>query len=171
MDINVSGAPGARHIGALEWQGRTYPCVLGRTGISATKREGDGVTPVGRFVLKDVLFRADRVSPPKTGLPVRALEPDDGWCDDPLDGLYNCAVKHPYPASAEQLWRNDGLYDVIVVIGHNAAPVTPGAGSAIFIHVADPDNGPTEGCIALPRVDLLDILTKCTPDTHVQIAS
>lgn len=171
MDINVSRAPGAAHAGTLEWQGRTYPCVLGRAGISAAKQEGDGVTPVGRFALKDVLFRADRMPPPKTGLPIRALDPDDGWCDDPSDGSYNRLVQHPYPASAERLWREDGRYDVIVVIGHNTVPVIPGAGSAIFVHVAGPDKGPTEGCVALALADLLDILTRCGSDTHIRIAN
>ena len=150
--------------GWLEVAGRRRRCALGRGGVVADKREGDGGTPAGRLPLRRVFYRADRLaSPPATGLPVRPLAPDDGWCDAPDDPAYNRPIKHPYPASAERMWRDDGLYDVVVELGWNDDPVTPGRGSAIFLHVARPDWGPTEGCVALPLPDLLDLLALCRP--------
>jgi L,D-peptidoglycan transpeptidase YkuD (ErfK/YbiS/YcfS/YnhG family) len=124
------------------------------------KREGDGATPVGCWRLMAVLYRPDRVPRPATGLPVRRLSPHDGWCDAPADRNYNRPVRHPYPASAERLWREDGLYDVVVVLSHNARPRVRGCGSAVFMHVARPGYAPTEGCIALRREHLLRLLQR-----------
>lgn len=155
MDIEV------RADGVLRWDGRELRCSLGRAGVTRDKREGHGATPAGIFPLRRVLFRPDRLAPPATRLPVTPLRRDDGWCDDPGDARYNRPVTLPYPASAEALWRRDGLYDVLVVLGHNDDPVVPGAGSAIFLHVARPDFGPTEGCVALALEDLLALLRAC----------
>lgn len=143
------------------WVGRLpVPCALGRSGRSFTKREGDGATPSGRWHLMGVFYRADRMKRPCTALPTRALRPDDGWCDAVGDRNYNRAVRHPYPVSAERLWRSDHLYDVIVVLNHNVQPRIQGAGSAIFIHLARPGYRPTEGCIALSRHHLLMLLAR-----------
>ena len=132
---------------------------LGRTGITRHKQEGDGATPAGRLPLRRVLYRADRINPrPKTILPTEPIAPDDGWCDDPADPRYNTQVRLPYPASHEEMWRRDGLYDVVGVLGWNDRPVVRGLGSAIFLHVASPDGGATEGCIALALPDLRILL-------------
>lgn len=155
--------------GTLKWRGRTYRCAVGAAGIAATKREGDHASPLGCFALRRVLFRADRLAEPVTGLPVAPLAEDTGWCDAPGDGAYNQQISLPYPSSAERLWRTDSLYDVIVVLGHNDSPVVPGCGSAIFLHVAAPDYGPTEGCVALARADLLDVLAECDVQTQICI--
>lgn len=136
----------------------TLPCAIGRSGRSFTKREGDNATPIGCWKLVQVLYRADRMMRPRTMLPVRRLRPDDGWCDAVGDRNYNRGVRHPYPASAERLWRQDGLYDVVVVLDHNTRPRMQGAGSAIFMHIARPQYRPTEGCVALSRRDLLLVL-------------
>jgi L,D-peptidoglycan transpeptidase YkuD (ErfK/YbiS/YcfS/YnhG family) len=149
--------------GYAEWNGRRMRCALGRTGITADKREGDGATPAGTFPFRQVLFRADRIAPPATILPSRPLVESDGWCDDPAHPLYNRPVTLPFTAGHETLMRADALYDVIVVLGHNDAPVVPGRGSAIFLHVAAPDFAPTEGCLALARDDLLAVLAECRP--------
>lgn len=141
---------------------QTFACVLGRSGITTDKREGDGATPIGRYVLRRVLYRADRVAAPRTAFPASAIARDDGWCDAPTDAAYNTPVKLPYPASAENVWRDDHLYDVVVVIGHNDDPVKPFAGSAIFLHVATDNGDPTAGCIAFTRDDLLKILESAT---------
>lgn len=146
-------------------------CALGRGGVRRDKREGDGATPLGCFHLRRVLYRPDRLPPPATALPVRALTPDDGWCDDPADPRYNHPVRRPYPASHEQLWREDGLYDVIVVLGHNDDPVIPGHGSAVFLHVARPDFSPTAGCIAMALPDLLNLLRHCGPGSLICIGT
>jgi L,D-peptidoglycan transpeptidase YkuD (ErfK/YbiS/YcfS/YnhG family) len=156
--------------GWLAWGGRRVPCALGRGGVRAEKREGDGATPVGTFPLRRVLYRPDRLGPPPTGLPVLALAPDDGWCDDPADPAYNRPVKRPYAGRHEILWRDDGLYDVIGVIGHNDDPPRPHLGSAVFLHVARPDYGPTEGCMALALPDLLALLADCGPEAWLRIS-
>ena len=155
--------------GRLDWPGGSFRCVLGRGGIRSDKREGDGATPVGRFALRRVLWRDDRLERPETGLPASPIAPDDGWCDDPADPAYNHPVKRPYAASHEELWRDDHVYDVIVVMGHNDDPVVPGLGSAVFMHVARPDGAPTAGCVALPLPDLLRLLKDCAPGTVLTV--
>lgn len=135
-----------------------FRCAVGRGGIRLDKREGDGGTPAGIWPLREVLYRADRITKPKTALPVRALTRDDGWCDAPGDANYNRPVRLPYPASAEQLWRGDHIYDLIVVVGYNDAPVVPGRGSAIFLHFARSNYSPTAGCVAFAPAHLLKIL-------------
>lgn len=152
-DIVVS-ARGFAQVGS-----RRFRCAVGTGGIKRDKHEGDGATPAGSWPLREVLYRADRIFRPSTKLPVRALVRDDGWCDAPDDPKYNASVKLPYPASAERLWRRDRIYDLIVVVGYNDAPVTPGKGSAIFLHVARPNYAPTVGCIAFARRDLRAILS------------
>lgn len=138
----------------------SFRCAVGRGGIVTAKREGDGGTPAGAWPLREVFYRADRVARPVTSLPVRALTPADGWCDWPADARYNRPVQLPYPARSEQLWRGDHQYDIIVVVGYNDAPVVPGKGSAIFLHLARPGYTGTAGCVAFARSHLLTILSR-----------
>ena len=156
-----------RSRGVLQFGGTCVPCALGRAGQRVLKREGDGATPAGRWPLRYVLYRADRVHRPRTRLPVRPIRPQDGWCDFPSDRNYNRHVSLPYPVSAERLWRQDGLYDVVVVLGYNDRVRVRGRGSAIFMHVARPGLAPTEGCIALQRRHLLHVLQKAKPEASV----
>ena len=156
----VSGLAPAATRGVVKLGDLAYPCALGRSGRRALKREGDGATPIGRWRLLQVLYRPDRIRRPVTGLPVRQIKPDDGWCDAPNDRNYNRPVRKPYPASAEELWRADGLYDIVVVLSHNVRPRIRGAGSAIFMHVAQPGYKPTAGCIALEREHLRRLLAR-----------
>ena len=103
--------------------GQSFRCSLGSGGVRRDKREGDGATPAGEFPLRQAFYRPDRLAaPPATGLPRRPLRPDDGWCDDPASSSYNQPVKLPFPASHERLWREDGLYDLVVVVGYNDDP-------------------------------------------------
>lgn len=148
---------------------RAFRCAIGRSGVRADKAEGDGATPAGRFVLRRVIYRADRLSRPATGLPVAPVSADQGWCDDPDDPLYNRPVRLPFAGSHETLWRKDSVYDVIVVLGHNDSPAVPGKGSAIFMHVAQSDYAPTQGCIALALDDLLEVLAGCGPGDAITI--
>jgi L,D-peptidoglycan transpeptidase YkuD (ErfK/YbiS/YcfS/YnhG family) len=131
-------------------------CAVGKGGViePAAKREGDGASPIGAWPLRRVLWRADRGPMPETSLPVAPIARDDGWCDAPDDANYNRIVKHPYGASAERLWREDHAYDIVVVLGYNDDPVRPGAGSAIFWHLAQPDWRGTEGCVAVSAADM-----------------
>ena len=149
--------------------GRIYRCVLGKTGALTKKREGDGATPTGVFPLIRALYRPDRMDVPETRLPVFALSPNDGWCDDPTHEDYNKPIKIPHDGSHERLWRNDNIYNIIVVLGYNTSPVIPFMGSAIFIHFADPSFKSTRGCVALKDVDLLEILKTCSTETKLHI--
>jgi len=161
MDLLVNRA------GTAIWAGLTMRCALGRAGVSATKQEGDGATPLGRFAIRCLFFRADRLARPETRLRARAILREDGWCDAPDDAEYNRRVTLPYPASAENLWREDSLYDLIVPLGYNDAPIVPGKGSAIFLHLATPDLSPTAGCVALARADLLRVLAEADRQSQV----
>ncbi len=161
------------HVTADGWlfaRGQRFTCALGRGGIASDKREGDGATPAGTWPLREVLYRADRITAPLTRLPVAAITRDDGWCDDPADADYNRRIKLPHPARHETLWRDDALYDVIVVLGYNDAPVVPGKGSAIFMHVARPLWQPTEGCVALAPVDLRAVLAMAAPGDAITVS-
>lgn len=155
--------------GHLSWPGGGVRCALGRGGVRTDKREGDGGTPAGLWPLRRVLWRADRLDRPRTALPATAIAADDGWCDDPADPAYNRPVRTPYPVSHEALWRDDGVYDVVVVLGHNDDPVIPGLGSAVFLHVARPDWEPTAGCVALALPDLLRLLADCGPGSVMRV--
>lgn len=160
--------------GTLSFDGRTYPCMLGRSGIVSPKFEGDGGTPAGVFPLREVRYRADRVKKPDGGLAAYPAKPTDGWCDDPADLAYNHLVPTPYQTDAEPMWRDDHLYDVLAVIGYNDAPTIPGRGSAIFLHVMRPstdDHQWTAGCVSLQLQDLLDVLGACTPSTVIDIGA
>ena len=158
--------------GRLRVRDREAPCALGRGGVlpAADKREGDGATPLGLWRLRRVLYRADWVGAPVTALPSAAIARDDGWCDAPRDRAYNRQVKLPYPASCERLWRDDHLYDLLCVLGHNDDPPVPGRGSAIFLHVARTDYTPTEGCVALALADLQGLLALAGPGDALEIA-
>jgi L,D-peptidoglycan transpeptidase YkuD (ErfK/YbiS/YcfS/YnhG family) len=159
----------------LFWPGGATDAAFGKNGFcaEADKREGDGKTPLGTYLLRSVFVRADRVTELKTYLPVQALEPAAGWCDAVDDTAYNRFVLHPYAASAEHLWRDDGLYDVIVVLGHNDDPVIPGQGSAIFLHCCKFDEEgamrPTLGCVAVPKEALLELLQDATSESVIHI--
>lgn len=168
MDLIVEARAGEM-TGSARLGDRVFHCALGRAGIHCGKREGDGATPSGKFALRQLYYRADRVGNPATALPACAIAPTDGWCDDQADKAYNCLVTLPYEARHEEMWRQDNLYDLVVVIGHNDAPVMPGFGSAVFLHVARDDFGPTDGCVAFSRNDLEAILRELGPRNFVDI--
>lgn len=151
---------------------RQFACALGKGGLcpAEDKREGDGRTPVGVFPLRHLMYRPDRWPvAPETALPVQALTPQDGWCDDPADRAYNRPVPLPYAASHELLWRDEAVYDLIIDLGYNDDPPQPGRGSAIFLHIAREGYSPTEGCVALSREDLAWLLRHCGPETVMEI--
>ena len=138
-----------------------YPCRIGSAGAInyALGREGDKKTPLGSYALRFGFYRADRLPRPRSKLNLLALEPADGWCDAPDDTAYNRFVRLPYDGSCEALWREDGAYDVIIVISHNDSPPAPNLGSAVFIHIAQPDDRQTLGCIAVSPDVMLSLLS------------
>ncbi len=173
MKIFVRGKPGAS-TGTLTFNGETLPCALGRSGIVSDdeKKEGDGATPAGTWPLRRVLYRPDRLSEPETNLTTKPIARADGWCDDPTDQHYNKPVDLPYAARTEKLWRDDELYNVCVILGHNDDPPMPHQGSAIFFHVAKEKEGKlcaTEGCVALPQHEIIRVLMNCGQDTVMEI--
>jgi L,D-peptidoglycan transpeptidase YkuD (ErfK/YbiS/YcfS/YnhG family) len=144
--------------GLFSCANETFRAAIGRGGVRADKKEGDGATPLAPLRLIQVLYRPDRESPPVTQAPLRTLSPTDGWCDDPALPVYNQMVHLPIDGSAERLWRDDNLYDIIGVLDWNLSPVVPARGSAIFLHIARADYAPTDGCIALAPNDLRHVL-------------
>ena len=146
-------------------------CAIGKGGVrpASDKREGDGASPLGIWPIRYVFYRPDRLSPPETALKLVPLSPDDGWCDDPMSAQYNQYVKLPFAPSHEKLWRDDHVYDVIVILGHNDDPAVSGMGSAIFMHLARADYSGTEGCVAVALPDMLDFLAVAVPGDAVEI--
>jgi L,D-peptidoglycan transpeptidase YkuD (ErfK/YbiS/YcfS/YnhG family) len=156
--------------GFLDLGARRVRCALGKGGVkpAADKREGDGASPAGVWPIRRLLYRADK-GQPATAIPAAPIARDDGWCDASGDPAYNRPVKLPYGASAERLWREDDLYDLVLVVGHNDDPPAAGMGSCIFVHLARPDYGPTEGCVALARADLEALLAVAQPGDAIEI--
>ena len=160
-------------LGHVVWPGHRAKAAFGKGGTkcAADKREGDGASPIGVWPIRRVLYRPDKVSALQTALPAQPITREDGWCDASGDLAYNRPVRLPYPASAEHLWREDDVYDLVVVLGHNDDPAVPGMGSAIFLHLARPDYSPTEGCVAMARADLEALLAAATPGDSLEIRS
>ena len=150
---------------------RRWRCAIGAGGIREDKLEGDGATPAGSFPLRRILFRNDRLVLPPVRLPSRPIGEHDGWCDDPQSPSYNRLVRVPNDWSHELLWREDGLYDLIVVVGYNDDPPEGEWGSAIFLHVARGDYEATRGCIAFARQDLLELVGLIGPGTTLRVLS
>jgi L,D-peptidoglycan transpeptidase YkuD (ErfK/YbiS/YcfS/YnhG family) len=164
--IFVATAKGQFHFSQIQ-----VPCALGRGGVIAAenKTEGDGASPTGTWPIRRFLYRADRLQKPKAQLALSAIQPNDGWCDASHDPAYNQAVTLPYPASCENLWREDEVYDLIGILGHNDDPVVPDRGSAIFLHIARPGYLPTEGCIALSLEHMLEVMALAEPGSAIKI--
>jgi L,D-peptidoglycan transpeptidase YkuD (ErfK/YbiS/YcfS/YnhG family) len=145
------------------------PVALGRAGVRANKREGDGGTPRGRFHPVRLWWRADRLPRPRTLLSVRRIGRADAWCEDPAGRHYNRAFPRSANEPGDRLWRDDGLYDVFIEIDHNTRPRVAGRGSAVFVHVARPGFAPTAGCVALRLRDLQMLVSQITPKTRILI--
>jgi L,D-peptidoglycan transpeptidase YkuD (ErfK/YbiS/YcfS/YnhG family) len=170
--IRIHARPGRHSQGWLFPGSRAFspsPVALGRAGIKASKHEGDGGTPAGRFHPVRLWWRADRLPRPRTLLPVRRIGRDDAWCEDPLDRRYNKAFRRSANEPGDRLRRDDGLYDLIIEIDHNTRPRVAGRGSAVFIHVAREGFSPTAGCVGLRRNELLQLLRFLSPKTRIII--
>jgi L,D-peptidoglycan transpeptidase YkuD (ErfK/YbiS/YcfS/YnhG family) len=167
--IRVRTRPGDRSRGILHAGPLRLPVVLGRGGIRADKREGDGGTPQGRFRLVRLWWRADRLPRPRTLLPVRRIPPDLAWCEDTTDRRYNRPFRRSANDRGDRLWRDDRLYDLLIEIDHNSLPRVAGRGSAVFIHLTRPNRGATAGCVALDPPDLVRLLARLGPATRICI--
>jgi L,D-peptidoglycan transpeptidase YkuD (ErfK/YbiS/YcfS/YnhG family) len=167
--MTVRRKPGNPSKGWLTLGPLAWPVALGRTGIKANKREGDGATPRGAFRLKRLWWRADRHPRPVTSLPVRRIGADDGWCEDASDRRYNQPVRLAPHSKADRLRRADNLYDYVIEIDHNTRPRVAGRGSAVFIHIARPGFGPTAGCVALALNPLRQLLARVGRRTRIVV--
>ncbi len=167
MQWTVRPWPEGGHI--LEVGDFAMRCAIGRGGVKTDKHEGDGATPVGRWPLREAFYRTDRLPAPETRLRMTPLDPRAGWCDAPDDPNYNRPVRLPYPASHEELWREDAIYDLIVVMGYNDDPPVSGKGSAIFLHLSRSDYGPTAGCVAVQLEDMVKLLALAGPEIEIAV--
>lgn len=167
--VRVQTRPGRRCEGWLTAGCWRLPVALGRAGVLADKREGDGATPRGRFRFRRLWWRAERGPRPRTLLPVRRIRPDDAWCEDPADRRYNRPTRLGLGETGDRLARADPLYDLVVEFDHNARPRIAGRGSAVFMHVAQPGFDPTAGCVALRADGLRRLLTRIGPKTRIII--
>lgn len=161
--------PGERSRGWLLTGSLALPVALGRGGIKANKREGDGGTPRGTFRLRRLWWRADRFARPMTHLPTRRIGPQDGWCEDPYDRHYNQPIRVPKGSAGDRLRRDDRLYDFIIELDHNTRPRVAGRGSAVFVHVARPGFAPTAGCVALTTGALRRLIGRVGKRTRIVI--
>jgi L,D-peptidoglycan transpeptidase YkuD (ErfK/YbiS/YcfS/YnhG family) len=169
--IRVGARPGRRSQGLLQAGFLTIRVALGRAGIKADKREGDGGTPRGQFHPVRLWWRADRLRAPRTMLPLRRISPADAWCENPRERRYNQPFGRSANEPGDRLRRDDALYDLIIEIDHNTRPRVAGRGSAVFLHVARPGYGPTAGCVAMRRQDLQRLLSRLTSKTRILIQS
>jgi L,D-peptidoglycan transpeptidase YkuD (ErfK/YbiS/YcfS/YnhG family) len=148
---------------------RVFLCLIGKTGTTARKREGDGASPRGSFRMIKLLERLDRVRPHQSLLKRARIREIDGWCDEAGDRNYNRQVTLPHPASHEKLARQDSAYDALVILDYNLHPRKRGAGSAIFFHLIRDGASHTEGCVAVSARDMRHILAACGHKTHMII--
>jgi L,D-peptidoglycan transpeptidase YkuD (ErfK/YbiS/YcfS/YnhG family) len=167
--IRIRAAAGDISRGWMTAAGQAVPVALGRGGIRASKREGDGGTPKGTFRPLQLWWRADRHPRPSTFLPVRAIRPDDAWCEDPTSRHYNQPIRLDRDSGGDRLMRDDHLYDFIIEIDHNSTPRIGGLGSAVFLHLAREDFSPTAGCVSMTKSAMLHLLARLGPDTRIVI--
>jgi L,D-peptidoglycan transpeptidase YkuD (ErfK/YbiS/YcfS/YnhG family) len=168
-EIRIRPAASDSRRGWLTAGGQTIPVALGRGGIRVNKREGDGATPKGTFRPRQLWWRADRQPRPRTFLPVRAIRPEDAWCEDPNSRHYNQPVRLDRDDTGDRLKRDDHLYDFIVEIDHNSTPRIAGRGSAVFLHLARDNFGPTAGCVSMTKSAMLRLLRRLGPGTKIVI--
>ena len=146
-------------------------CAIGLNGLTKNKQEGDLSTPIGTFHFDKIYYRADRLGNMKFIIDSSIISKDDGWCDDQKSNLYNQHIKFPFQGSAEHLYRDDHVYDIVCVLNYNTSPIMPGRGSAIFLHIAKSGFLGTEGCIAIEREALIEIATNLTTASTITIGN
>ena len=153
----------------LSFDGVSFFCIFGRDGITENKIEGDWKTPKGIFTIRKIYYRSDRIAKLDTTIETIPLLQNDAWCDDIQLPEYNSFIKLPFSGSYENLWREDCLYDIIIVIGYNDEPTIPNKGSAIFIHLTKENMEYTKGCLAVNKEDMLSLIKEITPDSKIEI--
>ena len=153
----------------LHTESETFKCSIGHGGLTKRKCEGDHCTPIGRFKFDKIYYRSDKLGKINFSISSAEISKDDGWCDDPMSKFYNQLIKFPFNASAERLFRDDDLYDIVCVINYNTKPILPGKGSAIFLHICKDDYSQTEGCVAIKKDDLIRVSKHITDNSSIII--
>ena len=153
----------------LIYNDKSFQCAIGKNGTIEKKIEGDGYTPLGTYLIKEVFYRSDRVNLPNISFPTTAIKSNFGWCDDITSKEYNKLIKFPFKESAERLFRSDNIYDIICVLNYNLNPIVKNKGSAIFLHIARDDYSGTQGCVAISEKNLVLLLTMIDINTELKI--
>ena len=153
----------------LIYSDKSFQCAIGKSGTTEEKIEGDGCTPLGKYLIKEVFYRNDRVNLPNINFPTTAIESNFGWCDDINSNEYNKLIKFPFKESAERLFRSDNIYDIVCVLNYNLDPIVKNKGSAIFLHIARDDYSGTQGCVAISEKNLVLLLTMINKNTEINI--
>ena len=153
----------------LTYNNYKVKCSIGKRGIGHKTKEGDLITPKGKYTIKYILYRKDRVKKIQTKIKTIVIRNNMGWCDDPKSKNYNQLIKLPSVFGHEKLFKKENVYDIILVLNYNMKPIVKNKGSAIFIHVVKGDYKKTEGCIALKKIHLLKILKILKKNTKVKI--
>jgi L,D-peptidoglycan transpeptidase YkuD (ErfK/YbiS/YcfS/YnhG family) len=157
--------------GYLKYKNFKFRCALGKNGIKKKIKEGDNITPKGKFKLIKIYYRQDKIKKIKSSIKKIKIKKNMGWCDDPKSNFYNQQIKLPSKFGHEKLYRNDRIYDLLVVLNYNTKPIIKNKGSAIFIHIAKKNYKPTAGCIALKKIDLIRLLQIIKKNTKINISA
>ena len=144
-------------------------CAIGKRGIGYKKKEGDLITPKGRYKIKYILYRKDRVKKISSKIKKIAIQKNMGWCDDPKSKNYNKLINLPSTFSFENLYKKENIYDIVIVLNYNMNPIIRNKGSAIFIHVARKNYQKTKGCVAIKKNHLIQIIKELKHNTKVKI--
>jgi L,D-peptidoglycan transpeptidase YkuD (ErfK/YbiS/YcfS/YnhG family) len=155
--------------GYLKYKNLKFRCALGKAGIKQKEKEGDNITPRGIFKINGIYYRPDKIKNIKSAVKKIKIQKNMGWCDDPKSHLYNQQIALPNKFSHERLYRNDNLYDLILVLNYNTNPIIKNKGSAIFIHIAKNSYKKTKGCIALKKKHLIKLISKIKKNTKIKI--
>lgn len=155
--------------GYLIYKNLKFKCALGKAGIKNKKIEGDNITPKGTYKIIKIFYRNDRIKKIISKFKLIKIKKNMGWCDDIKSKRYNRLLILPSKYTHEKLYRNDNLYDLILVLDYNMKPIIKNKGSAIFIHISSKNYANTKGCIALKKKHLIKIISQLTKNTKVLI--
>jgi len=153
----------------LLYKGYKLKCSIGKSGVTASKKEGDLASPKGIFKLGLLYYRKDRIKSLKCKIGKSIIKKNMGWCNDSKSKKYNQQIYFPFKYRAEMLYRKDKIYDIFINIKYNYRPSVKKKGSAIFLHLTNINYKPTSGCIAIGKKDLLKILPLINKNTKISI--
>ena len=169
MPLKITCERKNKHEGSLLYNNKKIKCLFGFSGIGVKQREGDGITPKGVYSFTNVFYRADRTTILKTNINKRKILRNSGWSTDNADRNYNNFITKPYRFIHEDLYRKDDCYDLILTINYNYPNPKKNKGSAIFLHCLEKNRSYTQGCIAIRKRNLLELIKIITASTRLLI--